>query len=396
MSGIKFSNTTPVAPSGKSLVTFQADGQGNISAAYTAGTGGGGVNSQTTNYTMDATDDGKIVSMNGSSLTVKVPASPPSATWKVFIENLNATALTIDRNGKNIDGAGTNLSIPQNSGVYLATDGSNYFTERGVSSSGTVTHTGSLTADQVVVGNGTADIKILASAADATKFLNGDTTPAYAQVKDSDLALTNITTNNVSTSKHGFAPILPNVATSYLDGTGAYSVPTGGAHIAAGSIVYPIYVGTASPGSWANFTIFFKIGGRLIYNMAATWTFSVVIGTHTIAIDEIKILRCALDSTTVVDRTVVTFGSSTTPTWAVGNNTSDTISLQLDASHDYYIAYHVLSTANATATLTDSSPVFNNVSANLNSGYITTNHVDDATIPALTTGHYLVNQVLAA
>jgi hypothetical protein len=34
MSGIKFSNTTPAAPAGKTLVQFQADGQGNISAAY--------------------------------------------------------------------------------------------------------------------------------------------------------------------------------------------------------------------------------------------------------------------------------------------------------------------------------------------------------------------------
>ena len=42
------------------------------------------------------------------------------------------------------------------------------------------------------------------------------------------LALTDITTNNVSTSKHGFAPKLPNDSTKYLDGTGAYSVPAGG------------------------------------------------------------------------------------------------------------------------------------------------------------------------
>ena len=34
MSGIKFSNTTPAAPSGQKLVTFQNDGQGHISAAY--------------------------------------------------------------------------------------------------------------------------------------------------------------------------------------------------------------------------------------------------------------------------------------------------------------------------------------------------------------------------
>lgn len=66
------------------------------------------------------------------------------------------------------------------------------------------------------------------SPADATKFLNGAATPAYAQVKDSDLSTTDITTNNVSTSKHGFAPKLDNIVTHYLDGTGVYSTPPTG------------------------------------------------------------------------------------------------------------------------------------------------------------------------
>lgn len=43
------------------------------------------------------------------------------------------------------------------------------------------------------------------SPADATKFLNGAATPAFALVKDSDLSTSDITTNDVSTSKHGFA-----------------------------------------------------------------------------------------------------------------------------------------------------------------------------------------------
>jgi hypothetical protein len=63
------------------------------------------------------------------------------------------------------------------------------------------------------------------SPADATEFLNGAATPAYALVKDSDLSTSDITTNNVSTSKHGFAPKAPNDATKFLDGTGAYSAP---------------------------------------------------------------------------------------------------------------------------------------------------------------------------
>lgn len=58
------------------------------------------------------------------------------------------------------------------------------------------------------------------SLADATTFLNGAATPAYAAVKDSDLSTTDITTNNVTTSKHGFHPKLDNVATHFMDSTG--------------------------------------------------------------------------------------------------------------------------------------------------------------------------------
>ncbi|KRR18136.1 discoidin domain-containing protein [Bradyrhizobium retamae] len=44
-------------------------------------------------------------------------------------------------------------------------------------------------------------------------------------VREADLSTSDVTTGNVSTTKHGFAPKLPNDATRYLDGTGAYSVP---------------------------------------------------------------------------------------------------------------------------------------------------------------------------
>jgi hypothetical protein len=52
---------------------------------------------------------------------------------------------------------------------------------------------------------------------------------AAAQPAESDLSVTDIATNNVSTAAHGFAPKAPNDATKYLDGTGAYSTPAGGA-----------------------------------------------------------------------------------------------------------------------------------------------------------------------
>ncbi len=54
-----------------------------------------------------------------------------------------------------------------------------------------------------------------------------------AEVKDNSITeakqlLADNTTNDVSTSKHGYAPKLPNDATMYLNGTGTYSVPAGG------------------------------------------------------------------------------------------------------------------------------------------------------------------------
>lgn len=46
-------------------------------------------------------------------------------------------------------------------------------------------------------------------------------------VAESEVTFTDITTNNSSTSKHGYLPKLSGSSTQYLDGTGAYSIPSG-------------------------------------------------------------------------------------------------------------------------------------------------------------------------
>ena len=58
---------------------------------------------------------------------------------------------------------------------------------------------------------------------DWTSWIEDDVTPT-----DTNITLSDVTTNNASISKHGFLPKLPNDATKYLDGTGNYSVPAGG------------------------------------------------------------------------------------------------------------------------------------------------------------------------
>jgi len=56
---------------------------------------------------------------------------------------------------------------------------------------------------------------------------NSGTNTGDQTISDATISTTDITTNNVSITKHGFAPKAPNIATQYLDGTGAYSTPTG-------------------------------------------------------------------------------------------------------------------------------------------------------------------------
>jgi hypothetical protein len=55
-------------------------------------------------------------------------------------------------------------------------------------------------------------------------FLSGSNTGDLPPT-DANLSTSDITTNNVSTSKHGFAPKAPNDDTQFLNGLGAYSVP---------------------------------------------------------------------------------------------------------------------------------------------------------------------------
>lgn len=111
--------------------------------------------------------------------------------------------------------------------AYLATSASFKVVNHLLATLFEVTEAGAITFP----GGGTV---VPTSPSDATKFLNGAATPAFALVKDSDLSTSDITTNNATTAKHGFAPKYPNDATKYLDGTGAYSTPAGtGAGIGA-------------------------------------------------------------------------------------------------------------------------------------------------------------------
>lgn len=95
-------------------------------------TSGGGAVLKTANYTAVAGDSGTLIVLNSSSsITLTLPASPPFATWNIHVDNIGTGEAVIARNGLNIDGVASNLNIAQFQGVYITTDGTNYFTARG-------------------------------------------------------------------------------------------------------------------------------------------------------------------------------------------------------------------------------------------------------------------------
>ena len=76
----------------------------------------------------------------------------------------------------------------------------------------------------MVLGNGTDDVKVLSAVGTATQVLHGNASgaPSFSAVVEGDLSLSDVTTANVSTTAHGFAPKAPNNSGWFLDGTGAY------------------------------------------------------------------------------------------------------------------------------------------------------------------------------
>ncbi len=62
----------------------------------------------------------------------------------------------------------------------------------------------------------------------ANTVIHGGTDPAYSAVVEADITLADNTTNNVSTSKHGFVPKAPSDATKFLNGANppAFTVPS--------------------------------------------------------------------------------------------------------------------------------------------------------------------------
>lgn len=83
------------------------------------------------------------------------------------------------------------------------------------------------TAGDIIYGVALGAPERLAKNASANTVLHSGTVPSWSAVVEADITLADNTTNDVSTTKHGFVPKAPNDATKYLDGTGAWAVVQG-------------------------------------------------------------------------------------------------------------------------------------------------------------------------
>jgi hypothetical protein len=115
----------------------------------------GGVNLQTgTSYTFQSSDYTQLVSFSNASA---IAATLPEATvfgnlWYTAVENTGAGTLTITPTTSTIDGA-ANLALTQNQGCFIYSDGTNFYTERGMASGSALTVTSGANPGNVSVSS---------------------------------------------------------------------------------------------------------------------------------------------------------------------------------------------------------------------------------------------------
>lgn len=129
------------------------------------------------------------------------------------------------------------------------------------------------------------------------------------------LSMTDITTNNVSTSKHGFAPKLDNNAAHYLDGTGAYSTPAGGG-VAYKTLVYRDTTSDVTLTNQASAQAFFDSNSRerrktdLTSFTSCRLIINVLTGSASANSPRIRLMYKTTDSTTIGTYSVIGTGAT--------------------------------------------------------------------------------------
>ncbi len=195
------------------------------------------VNAQTgTTYTYVAGDIGKLVTHSNAS---PIAAALPQATgsfgsgWFALVQNRGSGTLTLTPATSTIDGAAS-LALTTGQGITVVSDGTNYYTLRGVGGvgGGTVTvaqgGTGltTLTANNVILGNGTSTPSFVAPGTSGYVLTSNGTTWTSAAAAGGG-GLTNLTEAVSTASPNATVPVVSLTATNAASNVDAALLPKG-------------------------------------------------------------------------------------------------------------------------------------------------------------------------
>lgn len=203
LENIPLDATTVGNPPDLAVIQYSADNGFYWASPFVAISAGGfvGVLKKSANYTTSSGDLGYLITFTSNSspvvtpvLTLPNPAPVLSPSWWILVENRGTGSVTINPNGLNIDDSASNLTLSSNQGVFLTTDGTNYYTERGTGSGGGSGVT-SFTGDGILINNVSSTGNVTVSLGNATKYQfwgrnSGTTgTPNYFNLPTSTFAL---------------------------------------------------------------------------------------------------------------------------------------------------------------------------------------------------------------
>lgn len=228
--------------------------------------GPGGVNLQTTSYAALASDNGLLISFNSASaVALTLPTKPPSSTWHIFVENVGAGVLTINPTGLRLDGSTSSITFQSSTGVYISTDGINYYTQRGSLSIALIppiTITGNIAQPNAIltlINTGTGPTLSVVgstggSSLDAMSIIGGQrsgliidnssNTTAYGLLCKADAESSVLATSNTGFGVYGQSQTLSGVyGYTYVTNVGAGGVqgaaPSGGSGVLGGATTGP-------------------------------------------------------------------------------------------------------------------------------------------------------------
>ena len=121
----------------------------------------GGVNVQTGNYTLQASDSGLLVVMNCSGACAATMYGTPSSTFSSAVVSIGSTLATINLNSLDYNGTASAPLLTTGQILYFGSDGTNYFGNEPFTASTNVTFTPGSNNVAVSASGGSSGLSIL-------------------------------------------------------------------------------------------------------------------------------------------------------------------------------------------------------------------------------------------